>query len=116
MRVGLGAVRMVESAHEAELFAKGTERLGRLAEDELAVALGRGKPAPLVDAVLGFRQRHAVGGVDRAEAARDLLGHFGAHGVENRQRQRNSAQTFQESAAVDLKWSGSCVVSKLMRS
>ena len=93
---------MVQSAQEAELFAEGAERLGRLAEDELAVALGGGKPTPLVDAVLRFRERHAVGGVERAEAAGNLLGHLGAHGVENRQSQRNSAHTFEESAAVDL--------------
>ena len=68
-----------------------------------------GKPAPLVDAVLRFRQRHAVGGVDRAEAARNLFGHFGAHRVENRQGQRNSAQAFEEGAAVESE------VERLMR-
>ena len=102
VRVGLWAARMVQSAHEAELLPEGTERLRRLAKDELAVTLGRGKPAPLVDAVFRFRQRHAVGGVERAEAAGNLLGHFGAHGVENRQGQRNSAHPFQKSTAVDL--------------
>ena len=114
VRVGLGAVRMVQPAQEAELLAERGERLGRFAEDEFAVALGRREPAPLVDAVLRLRQRHAVGGVERTEAAGDLLGHFRAHGVEDRQGQRDAAQTLEEGTAVDAEgcahgWSGGLI-------
>ncbi len=100
MRVRFWTARVLESAHEAELFPEGAERLRRLAKDELAVALSRGKPTPLVEAMLRFRKRHAVGGVERAEAAGNLFGHFGAHGIENRQSQRNSSHPFQKSTAV----------------
>ena len=48
-----------------------------------------------------FGQRHAVGGVDGAEAARNLVGHLGAHGVEHRQRQGDAADALEESAAVE---------------
>ena len=69
-----------------------------------------------------LRQRHAVGGVDGAEAARDLFGHLGAHRVENRQGQRRSAQALKERAAVDLQRGhgelvsidGDCDVSRLL--
>ena len=73
MRVGLGAARMIQPAQEAELVAERAERLGRFAEDELAVLARPREPAPLVDAVLGPGQRHAVGRVDGAEAARDVV-------------------------------------------
>src|SRR6185295_17770344 len=103
MRIGFWTIRVVEPAHKAELFAEGTERLSRLAKDELAVAFGSRKPTPLADSVLRFRERHAIGGIKRAKAAGNLLSHFGAHGVQNRQSQCNSSHTFEERAAVDMK-------------
>src|SRR5437667_3008974 len=99
MGIGFYTIRVVEPAHKAELFPEGTERLSRLAKDELPIAFGGRKPAPLVDSMLRFRERHAVGGVKRAKAAGNLSGHFGAHGVQNRQGQCNSSHTFEERPA-----------------
>src|SRR5688572_12273178 len=101
MRVGLRTVRVHHPAHKAQLLAEWSQRFGRFAEYELRTGYGW-KPTPLVDAVVGIRQRHTVGCVNSAETARNLVCHFGTHGVENRQSQRN-AHAFQESAAVELK-------------
>ena len=74
---------MVESTHKAELLAEGGQGLGGFTEDELAVVLGSRKPAPLVEAVFVAWQRHAIRGIERAKAARSLLGNFGTHGVQS---------------------------------
>ena len=103
MRIGLYTIRVVEPADKAELFPEGTERLSRLAKDELTVAFGSRKPTPLVNSVLRFRERHAVGGVKRAKAAGNLIGHFCAHGVQDGQSQRNSSHTLEERAPIDMK-------------
>src|SRR5690606_22489787 len=79
-----------------------TQRFCRLAEDKLAVLFRSWEPGPLVDAVFGPRERHAIRRVERAEPARHLLGHFRAHGVERRQGHRDPAQATQKRSAVDL--------------
>src|SRR4051794_33673592 len=102
MRVGLRTVRVVKPADETELFTKRRKRLGRFTKRELAVASRPGKPAPLFKIVLGLRERHAVGRVDGAKTAWNLAGHFRAHGVKNRKRERNTSHPPEESTAVDL--------------
>src|SRR5688572_2610664 len=101
MRIGLRTIRVHHAAHEAQLLAERSQRFGRFAEYELRTGYSW-KPAPLIDAMVGIWQRHTVGCVNSAETARNLICHFGAHSVENRQGQRN-AHAFEESAAVELK-------------
>src|SRR5262245_30766240 len=114
MWIRFQSARMVQATHEAELFSEGAERVGGLAEDELAIVLGGGKPAPLIDPMLGFRKGHTIGGIECTKAPGNLSSHFGTHGVQNRQCQSDSSNTFEESTAVDLTggshWSlhGSC--------
>ena len=102
MGVGFGAAGVIESAHEAELFAIGRERFSGFTEDEFAVVFGAWEPAPLVESVLGFGEGHAVGSVDGAEAAGQLIGHFGAHGVKDGESQGHASDPFEERAAVEL--------------
>ena len=104
MWVGLDAVRVIQPAHEAQLLPERTQRLGRLAEHELAVTLRGRKPAPLVQTVFRSRERHSVRGVNRTEATRNLVCYLGAHRVENRQRQRCPSNPLEESTSVDMKW------------
>src|SRR5690606_10001734 len=93
---------VVEPTEEAQLVTERAERLGGLAKDELAVFLSAREPAPFVELVLFARQRHAVGGVDRAEAPRNLVGHFGAHGVEHRQRESHAAHASYKGSPVEF--------------
>ena len=102
MGISLGAAGVVETSQEAEPVFEWGEGLGGFAEFELAI-LGIGRePAPFGDAVFGPGQRHAVGGVDGAEPARDLVANLVAHGLQNRQGQRNAAQPTQEGPPVQF--------------
>ena len=102
VRVRLRAVRVIQPAHETQLLAERRERLGRFAEHIPAVLLRAGKPAPLIDAVLGVRQRHAVGRVQRAKPPRRLLRQVLAHRLQQRQRQRHPSRPLQERAPIEF--------------
>ena len=115
VRIGFGAVRMQKSAHKTQLLSKGSQRFSGLAECEIAAAFRPGKPTPFIDTVLGFRQRHAVRRVNGAETARNLIGHLGAHGVENRQRQCNASQDLSGKRGDRVELSDSCGISSSVR-
>src|SRR5688572_33307591 len=85
MRIRFRTVRMLESAHEAQLLAERKERFCGLAELKVRTAALRREPTPFIDAVLGFGQRHAVGRVNGTEAPGNPVSDFGSHGVENRE-------------------------------
>ena len=85
------------------MLAERGECLGRFAKHKLAVLFRARKPAPLIDAVLGVRQRHAVGSVQRAEPPRRSFGHLSAHRLQHRQRQRGPRRSLQERASIELK-------------
>ena len=106
VRVGLGTARVIQPAQEAQLIAKRGQRLGRLAKHELPVLFRPREPAPLVNAMLRPRQRHAVSGVKRTKASRRLLGHFFAHRLEHGQRQRNTGDSFEHRTTIKLRGCG----------
>src|SRR5215813_9911704 len=102
MRISFRAVGVLEAAHEAQLLAERSERFRRLTELEIGpIASGR-EPAPFVDAVLGFGQRHAIGSVEGTETARKLAGDLGSHRFENREGKGDTSKTSEECSAVQL--------------
>ena len=102
VRIGLRAVRVIEPTHKTQLLAERRERLGRFTKNKLAILLRAREPAPLIDAVLGVRQRHSVGRVQRAETPRRLFRHVLAHRLQHRQRQRHARRSLKERAPVEF--------------
>src|SRR6185312_8971786 len=101
--IGLRAARVIEIAHEADLLPEGRVGFGGLAEDEVAVGVrGGGEPAPFGNIVLGLRERHAIRGVNGAEAPGDLVCHLSAHGIEHGQGKQGAAGSFQEGTTIEF--------------
>src|SRR5690349_2183726 len=100
---------MVHGAHEAHPASEWDQRLSRLAEFEIGTRIPRmrrsfsRKPAPFGNAVLFARERHAVRGVDGAEAARNLVSNLSAHRIQHREDERDAPESSQEGAPVKSK-------------
>ena len=91
----------MQAAEKADVLAEWAERFGGFSELELG-AFDGGKPAPLVDAVSLFRQRHSVGGVQRAKPPRRLLDHFFSHRLQQRKNQRSAGDALEYGTTVEF--------------
>ena len=102
MRIIFCPVQMLQPSEETEFFAMGTQWRGRDSKDKFPVFLRPGKPAPIVDPELRVGKGHAVSDVECTKPSGRFLSDLLAHGLQERQWQRDSCHSLQDGTTVDL--------------